>query len=71
MVPTFYDSIEVSRDRMIAKFHRRCERRNVVVAFGMTLVEAVLALLGLRLLWRGVIRLGRRIAGRAAPAPAG
>jgi acyl-CoA synthetase (AMP-forming)/AMP-acid ligase II len=28
VVPTFYDSIEINSDRMVAKFHRRDERWN-------------------------------------------
>nr|MDP2190457.1 efflux RND transporter permease subunit [Rhodoferax sp.] len=48
VVPTFYDSIEITRDRAIAKFHARSARRNPFVAFVLTLVEAVLALLLLR-----------------------
>src|SRR4051794_26200024 len=46
VVPAFYDSIEIAHDRMIAKFHRREGEGNVVVAFGLTFGEAVLALLG-------------------------
>jgi multidrug efflux pump subunit AcrB len=53
VVPTFYDSIEITRDRAIAKFHRRAEVRNPFVAFLQTLLEAVLALLLLRWLFRG------------------
>jgi HAE1 family hydrophobic/amphiphilic exporter-1 len=26
VVPTFYDSIEIARDRALAKYHRRAER---------------------------------------------
>ena len=44
----FYDSIEITRDRAIAKFHRRATRRNVFVAFVLTLAEAIAALLLLR-----------------------
>jgi hydrophobic/amphiphilic exporter-1 (mainly G- bacteria), HAE1 family len=64
VVPSFYDSIEISRDRAIAKFRRRAQGRNVVVAFVVTLLEAFATLLLLRLLWRGVRRLvlGRRMA---------
>ena len=48
VVPTFYDSIEITRDRAIAKFNARAERGNALVAFLLTLGEAVLALLLLR-----------------------
>ena len=54
VVPTFYDSIEITRDRAVAKFHRRAQARNVFVAFVLTLVEALLALLLLRWAYRGV-----------------
>lgn len=66
VVPTFYDSIEITRDRAIAKFHRRSERRNPFVAFVLTLLEAVLALLMLRWLFRAFktsVLWGRRLVG--------
>ena len=68
VVPTFYDSIEITRDRAIAKFHARAVQRNVFVAFVLTFVEAVLALLLLRWLYRMTKTMGRRVAGRRAPA---
>ncbi|MES2786288.1 MAG: efflux RND transporter permease subunit [Pseudomonadota bacterium] len=52
VVPAFYDSIEIARDRMLAKFHRRTGRHNLVVAFGLTIVEALLALTLVRGLYR-------------------
>jgi HAE1 family hydrophobic/amphiphilic exporter-1 len=52
VVPTIYDSIEISRDRAIAKFRRRAERRNPAFAFLLTLGEAFLTLLGIRFLYR-------------------
>jgi len=52
VVPTFYDSIEIARDRMFAKFRRRAERRNPFFAFVATFVEAIFALTGLRFLYR-------------------
>ncbi len=54
VVPTFYDSIEIARDRVVAKFRARVSRWNVLAAFFMTLIEAVLALLLLRLVYRGL-----------------
>ena len=54
VVPTFYDSIEITRDRAIAKFHRRADGGNAFVAFVLTLLEALLALLLLRWMYRGV-----------------
>jgi HAE1 family hydrophobic/amphiphilic exporter-1 len=58
VVPTFYDSIEISRDRAIAKFRRRALTRNPALAFVLTLGEALLALVGVRALYRRL--LGRR-----------
>ena len=57
VVPTFYDSIEITRDRMVAKFNRRAEARNGFLAFLQTFVEALLALLLVRLLFRVVVKL--------------
>lgn len=48
VVPTFYDSIEIARDRALAKFHARAAQGNAFVAFVLTLGEALLALLLLR-----------------------
>jgi HAE1 family hydrophobic/amphiphilic exporter-1 len=52
VVPTFYDSIEIARDRAIAKFHAREVRWNAFTAFVVTLIEAILALLLIRLIYR-------------------
>ncbi|NDI86549.1 efflux RND transporter permease subunit [Undibacterium crateris] len=52
VVPTFYDSIEIKRDSMIAKFLRREQRWNTFVAFVMTLLEALLTLLLVRFVFR-------------------
>jgi HAE1 family hydrophobic/amphiphilic exporter-1 len=72
VVPSFYDSIENARDRALAKFRQRAQRWNAFVAFGLTLVEAVLALILLRLLWRWLARgfgaLRRWVGGRTQPA---
>ncbi len=57
VVPTFYDSIEIAKDRMIAKFHRRDERWGAATAFLLTFVEAILALLFVRLAFRLVVKL--------------
>jgi hydrophobic/amphiphilic exporter-1 (mainly G- bacteria), HAE1 family len=56
VVPTFYDSIEIARDGMLAKFKARSARGNALLAFLLTFVEAVLALTMLR----AVYRLGKR-----------
>jgi HAE1 family hydrophobic/amphiphilic exporter-1 len=54
VVPTFYDSIEIARDRMVAKFNLRAERSNGLFAFVLTFIEAISTLLGLRMLYRAV-----------------
>ena len=64
VIPSFYDSIENARDRAVAKFHRRCEAMPVALAFVMTLVEAVLALMGIRAVYRALARLLRWVTGR-------
>jgi HAE1 family hydrophobic/amphiphilic exporter-1 len=60
IVPTFYDSIEIARDRALAKFQRRAPRFTVLGAFVMTLVEAVLALLLVRFVFRMLMQVVRR-----------
>jgi multidrug efflux pump subunit AcrB len=64
VVPTFYDSIEIARDRMFAKFQRRSEQGNGLLAFVQTLVEAILALTGLRLLFRLAVKLFSKGSGK-------
>jgi multidrug efflux pump subunit AcrB len=56
VVPTFYDSIEIARDRMVAKFGRRAERMNPLFAFVMTFVEAILTLVFVRLVFRLIVK---------------
>ena len=69
VVPTFYDSIEIARDRMVAKFRRRAGRWNGLFAFVLTFAEALLTLLYIRLAYRGIVRLARGARGRwRAPA---
>jgi len=57
VVPTFYDSIEIAKDRMIAKFHRRDARWGAALAFLLTFVEAILALVFVRLVFRLIVKL--------------
>ncbi|HET9861959.1 MAG TPA: efflux RND transporter permease subunit [Steroidobacteraceae bacterium] len=59
VVPSFYDSIEIAASRASVKMHARAELGNPVVAFLLTVVEALLAVLGLRALYRGICRLVR------------
>ncbi|MBC7454507.1 MAG: efflux RND transporter permease subunit, partial [Massilia sp.] len=73
VVPTFYDSIEIARERMFAKFHRRATRMSAMLAFLLTFVEAILTLILLRLIYRCILMAYRWLTGRARPpvAPAG
>ncbi|MGW8391371.1 efflux RND transporter permease subunit [Pseudoduganella sp. HUAS MS19] len=64
VVPTFYDSIEIAKDRMIAKFHRRDERWGSALAFGLTFVEAILALIFVRLAFRLVMKVVGLVTGK-------
>jgi len=68
VVPTFYDSIEIARDRAFAKYHTRQGRMNPFVAFLATLGEAFLAILGIRAGYRLVKRMVGKVRGRKAPA---
>jgi len=70
VVPTFYDSIEIARDRAIAKFGRRAQGWNPLVAFVATIVEAILTLLLVRFAYRAVMRMVFRGSRAAAPGPA-
>jgi hydrophobic/amphiphilic exporter-1 (mainly G- bacteria), HAE1 family len=62
VVPTFYDSIELSRERASAKYLARAERMNPFLAFMQTFGEAILTLVFVRFLYRFQyqLRLGRR-----------
>jgi HAE1 family hydrophobic/amphiphilic exporter-1 len=57
VVPTFYDSIEISRERAIAKFNARAAVGNPLLAFLATFGEAILTLVFVRWLYRLVRRL--------------
>ncbi|HEU4851860.1 MAG TPA: efflux RND transporter permease subunit [Telluria sp.] len=66
VVPTFYDSIEISVDRMKAKFQRRVGRWSALPAFFMTLVEAVLTLVFVRFVYRMLKKAFGYVTGRRA-----
>jgi HAE1 family hydrophobic/amphiphilic exporter-1 len=69
VVPSFYDSIEISHDRMLAKFRRREEHHVAAIAFVLTFFEAILTLLGIRWVYRQLAKLrGRRT---SVPPPVG
>ncbi len=70
VVPSFYDSIEIARDRMVAKFGRRAERFHALPAFMMTFAEAILTLTMVRFIYRLVLRVGRFATGRGWAQPA-
>ena len=63
VVPTFYDSIELARERALAKLHRRADSGNALAAGVITVLEAAATLLFLRWLYRRV----RQLFGRARP----
>ncbi len=69
VIPSFYDSIETSRDRAVAKFLAREARWNPFFAFVVTLLEAVLTLLFVRFVWRGGAALLARLRGRGGKLP--
>ena len=71
VVPTFYDSIEIARDRAIARFRRRAATGNPFLAFVATVLEALLTIVGVRMLWRGARRVLGRGRRRAVPAVPG
>lgn len=64
VVPTFYDSIEIARDRMVAKFQRRAVRWTVLPAFFLTFIEAILALVMVRMVFRMIVKGGLLATGR-------
>ena len=71
VVPSFYDSIENARDHAMAKFRRRALRWPVLLAFVVTLLEAVLALLLMRLVWWLLVRGLRALRGLGGRGAAG
>jgi HAE1 family hydrophobic/amphiphilic exporter-1 len=70
IVPTFYDSIEIAKDHAVTKFRRRSERFTVAGGFLLTLIEAVLALLLVRFVFRMLMKAVRLATGRRPAQPA-
>ncbi len=68
VIPSFYDSIELMRDHLIEKFQRRAAARNSAWAVLVTGLEILATLVLLRMLWRSVMGLVRRVSGRRAAA---
>lgn len=66
VVPTFYDSIEIARDRMMEKMRGRMQRTNALLGFCMTLLEALFTLTFLRLIYRSLKKLVSWLRGRGA-----
>lgn len=69
VVPTFYDSIEIARDRMFAKLQARSERGNAALAFITTMLEALMTLTFLRLMYRALKKLVQLVSVRARRLP--
>jgi HAE1 family hydrophobic/amphiphilic exporter-1 len=65
VIPSFYDSIETSRDRALAKFRARDARWPTALAFVVTLLEALLTVLFVRGLWRALARAVAWLRGRS------
>ena len=63
VVPSFYDSIEIARDRMIAKMRRRSGQYNPGLAMLVTMVEALFTLTFIRLIYRLVMALVHKVRG--------
>ena len=59
VIPCFYDSIEMMRERLVTKFNRRSERFTAFGGFVLTLLEFLAFLTTLRFFWRA----GRRAFG--------
>src|SRR5690606_29234732 len=57
VIPSFYDSIEIARERAVLKARARAALTNPAVAVVLTVVEALLALTLVRPLYRAVRRL--------------
>ena len=57
VVPSFYDSIELKRDHLFAKFRAREARWNTAVSVLLTALEVLMALLMLRMVYRGVLQM--------------
>jgi HAE1 family hydrophobic/amphiphilic exporter-1 len=73
VIPCFYDSIEMMRERMLGKFGRRSERFSAFGGFALTLLEFLAFLTTLRFFYRFVRHLFDRPTGglwRKEPAPA-
>ena len=65
VIPSFYDSIEIARERAAAKLRARAARMNPALAFVLTFIEAILTLIFVRWVYR---RIRALFGGRKPPA---
>jgi hypothetical protein len=63
VIPSFYDSIERKREHLIEKFLARQARWNVLISLGVTGLEVLATLLGVRLIYRGLKAVSGRFFG--------
>ena len=63
VIPSFYDSIERKREHLIQKFLARQARWNLAASIGLTGLEILVTLLGMRLLYRGLMGLRAMVPG--------
>ena len=52
MIPTFYDSMEIAHDRLVAKFKLRASKRGTALSALLTALELLLAVTGVRFVYR-------------------
>ncbi|RYY74161.1 MAG: efflux RND transporter permease subunit [Gammaproteobacteria bacterium] len=52
MIPTFYDSIEIARDKLVKKYNRRVAERGAFTSTVLTASETLLTLTFVRLIYR-------------------
>jgi HAE1 family hydrophobic/amphiphilic exporter-1 len=64
VIPSFYDSIELNRERFLLKFRARAVLGYTFVAFMQTLGEAIITIIPIRFCYRGI----RWLLGRDTPA---
>ncbi len=69
MIPTFYDSIEIAHDRLVAKFHHREVTMGTFKSALLTAGETLLTLLFLRMIYRLFKRMSPKISDKALVNP--
>jgi hypothetical protein len=63
MIPTFYDNIEISHDKLVKKFNRYQTQRGLFMGGVMIDTEAILTLIFVRFIYR-LIKRGRGMVGQ-------